>query len=165
MKKITLALTAFAVGVLSFLPQTTKAGTLDDVKARGMLNCIVNTGLPGFSYTDKSGNWKGFDADMCRSVAAAVLGDGNKVEYIPATGKTRFTLLNSKEGDVIFRNTTWTFVRDVDVKLTFIHPTYYDGQGFIIRKSKGVKSAKDLDGASVCIQIRKPLRLGIVPCS
>jgi general L-amino acid transport system substrate-binding protein len=121
-------------------------------KKRGMLNCIVNTGLPGFSYTDKSGNWKGFDADMCRSLAAAVLGDGSKVKYIPATGKTRFTLLNSKEGDVIFRNTTWTFVRDVDVKLTFIHPTYYDGQGFIIRKSKGVKSAKDLDGATVCIQ-------------
>ncbi len=128
------------------------AGTLDDVRARGMLNCIVNTGLPGFSYTDKSGRWKGFDADMCRSVAAAVLGDGEKVKYIPATGKTRFTLLNSKEGDVIFRNTTWTFVRDVDVKLTFVHTTFYDGQGFIIRKSKGVKSAKELDGATICIQ-------------
>jgi general L-amino acid transport system substrate-binding protein len=125
---------------------------LEDVKARGVLNCIVNTGLPGFSATDKSGRWVGFDADMCRSLAAAVLGDGEKVKYIPATGKTRFTLLNSKEGDVIFRNTTWTFVRDVDVKLNFIHTTYYDGQGFIIRKSKGVKSAKELDGATVCIQ-------------
>jgi len=152
MKKFSMALTAFVVGAFTFLPQISVAGTLDEVKKRGILNCIVNTGLPGFSYTDKSGNWKGFDADMCRSLAAAVLGDGNKVKYIPATGKTRFTLLNSKEGDVIFRNTTWTFVRDVDVKLTFIHPTYYDGQGFIIRKSKGVKSAKDLDGATVCIQ-------------
>ena len=129
-----------------------QAATLDDVKARGTLHCIVNTGLPGFSYTDASGRWSGFDADMCRSVAAAVLGDSEKVKYIPATGKTRFTLLNSKEGDVIFRNTTWTFVRDVDVKLTFIGTTYYDGQGFIIRKSKGVKSAKELDGATVCIQ-------------
>ena len=106
MKKLSLVVAALAVSALSFSPQTTEAGTLDDVKKRGMLNCIVNTGLPGFSYTDKSGNWKGFDADMCRSLAAAVLGDGNKVKYIPATGKTRFTLLNSKEGDVIFRNTT-----------------------------------------------------------
>ena len=129
-----------------------QAATLDDVKERGILHCIVNTGLPGFSYTDANGRWSGFDADMCRSVAAAVLGDTEKVKYIPATGKTRFTLLNSKEGDVIFRNTTWTFVRDVDVKLTFIGTTYYDGQGFMISKSKGVKSAKELDGATVCIQ-------------
>ncbi|MCH8113568.1 MAG: amino acid ABC transporter substrate-binding protein [Proteobacteria bacterium] len=149
MKKLAIALAAAA---LSFGPQAAKAGTLGDVKARGVLNCIVSTGLPGFSYTDASGRWKGFDADMCRSVAAAVLGDGEKVKFIPSTGKTRFTLLNSKEGDVIFRNTTWTFVRDVDVKLTFLHTTYYDGQGFMIRKSKGVKSAKELDGATVCIQ-------------
>ena len=152
MKKLSIALAACAVTALTLAPQAAKAGTLEDVKARGVLNCIVNTGLPGFSATDKSGRWVGFDADMCRSLAAAVLGDGEKVKYIPATGKTRFTLLNSKEGDVIFRNTTWTFVRDVDVKLNFIHTTYYDGQGFIILKSKGVKSAKELDGATVCIQ-------------
>jgi len=152
MKKLSIALAACAVTALTLTPQAAKAGTLEDVKARGVLNCIVNTGLPGFSYTDASGRWKGFDADMCRSVAAAVLGDGEKVKYIPATGKTRFTLLNSKEGDVIFRNTTWTFVRDVSVKLNFIHTTYYDGQGFMIRKSKGVKSTKELDGATVCIQ-------------
>ena len=152
MKKLSIALAACAVAAFTLTPQAAKAGTLEDVKARGVLNCIVNTGLPGFSYTDKSGRWKGFDADMCRSVAAAVLGDGEKVKFIPATGKTRFTLLNSKEGDVIFRNTTWTFVRDVDVKLNYIHTTYYDGQGFIIRKSKGVKSAKELDGATICIQ-------------
>ena len=152
MKKLSFALAAVAVTAMTFSPQAAKAGTLDDVKARGVLNCIVSTGLPGFSYTDASGRWKGFDADMCRSVAAAVLGDGEKVKYIPSTGKTRFTLLNSKEGDVIFRNTTWTFVRDVSVKLNYVHTTYYDGQGFIIRKSKGVKSAKELDGATVCIQ-------------
>ncbi len=149
MKKLAIALAAAA---LSFGPQAAKAGTLGDVKARGVLNCIVSTGLPGFSYTDASGRWKGFDADMCRSVAAAVLGDGEKVKFIPATGKTRFTLLNSKEGDVIFRNTTWTFVRDVDVKLTFLLTTYYDGQGFMVRKKLDVKSAKELDGATVCIQ-------------
>ncbi len=120
MKKTAIALAAITAVGLTFGPQAAKAGTLDDVKARGVLNCIVNTGLPGFSYTDKSGRWKGFDADMCRSLAAAVVGDGEKVKFIPATGKTRFTLLNSKEGDVIFRNTTWTFVRDVDVKLTFL---------------------------------------------
>ena len=152
MKKLSIALAACAVTALTLTPQAAKAGTLEDVKARGVLNCIVNTGLPGFSFTDPSGRWKGFDADMCRSVAAAVLGDGEKVKFIPATGKTRFTLLNSKEGDVIFRNTTWTFVRDVSVKLNFIHTTYYDGQGFMIRKSKGVKSTKELDGATVCIQ-------------
>ena len=140
-----------AIGAFAFSAAAT-AGTLEDVKARGVLNCIVNTGLPGFSYTDASGRWLGFDADMCRSVAAVVLGDGEKVKYIPATGKTRFTLLNSKEGDVIFRNTTWTFVRDVDVKLTFLPTTYYDGQGFMIPKSKGVTSAEELDGATVCIQ-------------
>ena len=133
-------------------PTVAGAGTLDDVKARGMLNCVVNTGLAGFSFTDSSGKWQGFDADFCRGLAAAVVGDGNKVKFIPATGKTRFTLLNSKEGDVIFRNTTWTFVRDVDVKLTFIGTTYYDGQGFMIRKKLGVTSAKQLGGATVCIQ-------------
>ncbi|MEE8350949.1 MAG: amino acid ABC transporter substrate-binding protein [Rhodospirillales bacterium] len=152
MKKTVFAFAAAAATALTLGAGTAQAGTLEDVKARGVLNCIVNTGLPGFSYTDSSGRWKGFDADMCRSVAAAVLGDGEKVKYIPATGKTRFTLLNSKEGDVIFRNTTWTFVRDVSVKLNYIHTTYYDGQGFIIRKSKGVKNAKELDGATVCIQ-------------
>ena len=128
------------------------AGTLDDVKARGEMICIVNTGLPGFSFTDASGKWQGFDVDYCRATAAAVLGDPNKVKFKPATGKTRFTILNSGEGDIIYRNTTWTFVRDVDVKLTFLGTTYYDGQGFMIKKSKGVSSAKDLDGASVCIQ-------------
>lgn len=128
------------------------AATLDDVKARGELICIVNTGLPGFSYTDEKGVWKGFDTDFCRAMAAAVLGDPNKVQYKPATGKTRFTILNSGEGDIIYRNTTWSFVRDVDVKLTFVATNYYDGQGFMIKKSKGVKSAKELDGASVCIQ-------------
>jgi len=152
MRKIALTVAMAAAAALTAVPMAAKAGTLQDVKARGTLNCIVNTGLAGFSYTDKAGVWRGFDADFCRAVAAAVVGDGNKVKFIPATGKTRFTLLNSKEGDVLFRNTTWTYVRDVDVKLTFVGTTYYDGQGFIIRKKAGVKSAKQLNGATVCIQ-------------
>lgn len=128
------------------------AGTLEDVKARGELRCVVSTGLAGFAYTDSAGVYQGFDADYCRATAAAVLGDPNKVKYVPATGKTRFTILNSKEGDVLWRNTTWTFVRDVDVKLTFVGVNYYDGQGFMVPKKLGVKSAKELDGATVCIQ-------------
>jgi general L-amino acid transport system substrate-binding protein len=128
------------------------AGTLEDVKARGELRCVVSTGLAGFAYTDANGVYQGFDADYCRATAAAVLGDPNKVKYIPATGKTRFTILNSKEGDVLWRNTTWTFARDVDVKLTFVGVNYYDGQGFMVPTKLGVKSAKELDGATVCIQ-------------
>jgi general L-amino acid transport system substrate-binding protein len=142
-----------ATAVLAMFGVTAaSAATLDDVKDRGELICISNTGLPGFSFTDASGKWQGFDVDFCRATAAAVLGDASKVKFKPATGKTRFTILNSKEGDIIYRNTTWTFVRDVDVKLTFVGTNYYDGQGFMIKKSKGVKSAKELDGASVCIQ-------------
>ena len=150
MKKTTF-LTA-AVAALALGTTVASAGTLDDVKANGELRCIVSTGLPGFAYTDANGVYQGFDADFCRATAAAVLGDASKVKYIPATGKTRFTLLNSGEGDVIWRNTTWTFVRDVDVKTTFVGVNYYDGQGFMVPKALGVKSAKDLDGATVCIQ-------------
>lgn len=128
------------------------ASTLDDVKSRGVLRCVVSTGVPGFAYPDDAGVWRGFDIDFCRAVAAAVLGDANKVKFVPSTGKTRFTKLNSGEGDVLWRNTTITFSRDVNVKLTFVGVNYYDGQGFMIRKKLGVKSAKDLDGATVCIQ-------------
>lgn len=150
MKKTQLVLAAAAVMALGVT--TASAGTLQDVQARGELRCIVSTGLPGFAYTDASGVYQGFDADFCRATAAAVLGDANKVKFIPATGKTRFTILNSGEGDVLWRNTTWTFVRDVDVKTTFVGVNYYDGQGFMVPKSLGVKSAKDLGGATVCIQ-------------
>jgi general L-amino acid transport system substrate-binding protein len=152
MKKTASTFVAAMATALAIWPMVASAGTLDDVKARKELNCITNTGLAGFSYTDQAGKWQGYDVDHCRAVAAAVVGDGNKVKFIPATGKTRFTLLNSKEGDVLYRNTTWTFVRDVDVKLTFVSVNYYDGQGFIIRKSAGIKSAKQLNGATVCIQ-------------
>ena len=128
------------------------AGTMDDVKARGKLNCGVTTGLVGFAAPDANGEWKGFDVSVCRAVAAAVLGDQNAVEFVPTTGKTRFTALASGEIDLLARNTTWTFSRDVDLKFEFVGVNYYDGQGFMVPKGLGVSSAKELDGATVCIQ-------------
>ena len=128
------------------------AATLDDVKARGSLNCGVSTGLVGFAAPDASGEWDGFDVSVCRAVAAAVLGDPSAVEFVPTTGQTRFTALASGEVDMLARNTTWTFSRDVDLKFEFVGVNYYDGQGFMIPKALGVTSAKDLDGATVCIQ-------------
>jgi general L-amino acid transport system substrate-binding protein len=128
------------------------AATLDDVKARGTLKCGVNTGFPGFAFPDASGNWQGFDVALCKAVAAAVLGDATKVEYVPTTGETRFTALTSGEIDYLSRNTTWTFTRDVDLKFTFTGVNYYDGQGFMVSKDLGVTSAVELDGATVCVQ-------------
>ncbi|MDG1531241.1 MAG: amino acid ABC transporter substrate-binding protein [Paracoccaceae bacterium] len=128
------------------------AGTLDDVKARGTLNCGVSTGLVGFAAPDANGNWGGFDVSVCRAVAVAVLNDANAVQFVPTTGKTRFTALASGEIDMLARNTTWTFSRDVDLKFEFVGVNYYDGQGFIAPKELGVSSAKELDGATICIQ-------------
>lgn len=140
-----LAVTGLSAGMAA-------AGTLDDVKARGQLNCGVTTGVPGFAEPDANGVWQGFDVAVCRSVAAAVLGDSTAVQFVPTTGKTRFTALASGEIDMLARNTTWTFSRDVDLKFEFTGVNYYDGQGFMIPKDLGVSSAKDLDGATVCIQ-------------
>ncbi|KFE35557.1 amino acid ABC transporter substrate-binding protein [Thioclava atlantica] len=128
------------------------AATLDDVKSRGELICGVNTGLVGFAAPDANGNWSGFDVAVCQAVAAAVLGDPSKVKYVPTTGQTRFTALGSGEVDLLARNTTWTYSRDTDLKLQFTATNYYDGQGFMVRKDSGVTSAKELDGASICIQ-------------
>ena len=128
------------------------AGTLDDVKARGELICGSNTGLTGFGAPDASGTWTGFDVDLCKAVAAAVLGDASKVKFVPTTGETRFTALASGEVDLLVRNSTWTFSRDNDLKLDFVAVNYYDGQGFMVKKDLGVSSAKELDGATVCIQ-------------
>ncbi|WP_172299148.1 amino acid ABC transporter substrate-binding protein [Pseudoruegeria sp. HB172150] len=128
------------------------AATVDDVKSRGKLNCGVSTGVPGFAAPDANGEWQGFDVAVCRAVAAAVLGDPTAVEFVPTTGKTRFTALASGEIDMLARNTTWTFSRDADLKFTFVGVNYYDGQGFMVPKELGVTSAKELDGATVCIQ-------------
>ncbi|PRX33850.1 general L-amino acid transport system substrate-binding protein [Meinhardsimonia xiamenensis] len=128
------------------------AATLDDVKARGHLNCGVTTGLAGFAAPNANGVWEGFDVAVCRAVAAAIFGDPMAVEFTPTTGQTRFTALASGEVDMLARNTTWTFTRDVDLKFDFVGINYYDGQGFMVPKSLGVSSAKELDGATVCIQ-------------
>src|SRR6056297_4121236 len=106
----------------------------------------------GVAAPDANGVWEGFDVAVCRSVAAAVLGDPTAVEFVPTTGKTRFTALASGEIDLLARNTTWTFSRDVDLGFEFVGINYYDGQGFMIPKELGVSSAKELDGATVCIQ-------------
>ena len=148
--KLKLLLGAFAATVAGAM--AVQAATLDDVKASGALKCGINTGLAGFAFTTDEGNWSGFDVAYCRAVAAAVLGDADKVNYVNLTGKTRFPALQSGEIDVLSRNTTWTFSRDVDLGFTFVGVSYYDGQGFIGRTSLGVTSAKDLSGTSICIQ-------------
>ncbi len=127
-------------------------GTLSDVRSRGKLNCGVTTGLVGFAAPDANGEWQGFDVAVCRAVAAAVLGDASAVEFLPTTGKTRFTALASGEVDLLARNTTWTFSRDVDLNVEFVGINYYDGQGFLVPKALGISSAKELDGATICIQ-------------
>ncbi|MRI34083.1 amino acid ABC transporter substrate-binding protein [Endozoicomonas sp. OPT23] len=126
--------------------------TLETVKEKGFLSCGVNTGLPGFASPDDKGKWSGMDVDVCRGVAAAVLGNADKVKYIPLTAKERFTALQSGEIDVLSRNTTWTLTRDASLGLNFAGVAYYDGQGFMVSKDLGVTSAKQLDGAAVCIQ-------------
>jgi len=141
-----------ALTVAGLAAGASAAATLDDVKARGKLNCGVTTGLVGFAAPDANGVWEGFDVAVCRAVAAATLGDPQAVEFVPTTGKTRFTALASGEVDMLARNTTWTFSRDTDLKFDFVGVNYYDGQGFMVPKALGVSSAKELDGATVCIQ-------------
>jgi general L-amino acid transport system substrate-binding protein len=126
--------------------------TLDAVKQRGQLVCGVNVGLPGFSAADDKGVWTGLDVDYCKAIAAAVLGDAGKVRYVATTTKERFTALQSGELDVLARNTTWTLARDSSLGLSFVGVNYYDGQGFIVKKSANVKSGKELAGATVCVQ-------------
>jgi general L-amino acid transport system substrate-binding protein len=149
MKKLSCLLVAGAF-VLSASIAT--ASTLEEVQKRGVLQCGVSTGLPGFSATDEKGNWKGLDVDGCKAIAAAVFGDASKVKYVPLNAKERFTALQSGEVDVLVRGTTWTLVRDTSLGLNFAGVNYYDGQGFMVSKKLGLKSAKELDGASFCIQ-------------
>jgi len=137
---------------LSTLPVAHAGATLDAVKAKGFVQCGVSTGLPGFSATNDKGQWTGLDVDVCRAVAAAVFGDASKVKFTPLTAKERFTALQSGEIDMLSRNTTWTLTRDTNLGLNFAGVNYYDGQGFMVHKSLGVKSATELDGAAICIQ-------------
>ena len=148
-----LKLACLAGALVAAASTTAFAGArVDAIKARGELICGVNTALGGFSIADSTGKWVGLDADVCRAVAAALLGDGNKVKFVPLNAQQRFTALQSGEVDVLSRNTTWTLSRDTQLGLNFAATTYYDGQGFMVPKALNVTSAKQLAGASVCVQ-------------
>ncbi|ATF10327.1 amino acid ABC transporter substrate-binding protein [Candidatus Enterovibrio altilux] len=136
--------------------------TLDKVKNADRVSCGVSTGLPGFSSLTLNGEWEGIDVEYCQALAAAVLGDKSKVKYVPLTAKERFIALQSGEIDVLSRNTTWTFQRDGMLGLNFVGVNYYDGQGFMVKKTLGIDSALDLDGASVCLQSGTTTELNLV---
>jgi general L-amino acid transport system substrate-binding protein len=126
--------------------------TLDAIKARGQLVCGVGTGLAGFSAADSAGNWTGIDVDVCKAIAASVLGDASKVKWVPLNAQQRFTALQSGEIDILSRNTTWSLTRDASLGVMFTGVTYYDGQGFMVTAKSKLKSAKQLKGATVCVQ-------------
>src|SRR5213595_1926231 len=150
MKRVSLVLTlALAAGLSA---QAASAQTLKTVKDRGQLSCGVSQGLPGFSTPDDKGNWTGLDVDLCRAIAAAVFNDATKIKFVPLSAKDRFTALQSGEIDVLSRNTTWTLSRDTSLGANFTGVTYYDGQGFLVKKSLKVNSALELNSASVCVQ-------------
>jgi general L-amino acid transport system substrate-binding protein len=148
-----LARVAFALAMVFGIGSAAQAGpTLDKVKQAGTLVCGVSTGLAGFSQPDNQGNYTGLDVDICKAIAAAVLGDPGKVKYVPLTAQQRFTALQSGEIDVLSRNTTWTLQRDTELGLNFVPVVYYDGQGFMVPKKLNVKSAKELNDATICVQ-------------
>jgi general L-amino acid transport system substrate-binding protein len=150
MKRASLVFTlALAAGLST---QAATAQTLKTVKDRGLLSCGVSQGLPGFSSPDDKGNWTGIDVDVCRAIAAAIFNDTSKVKFVPLSAKDRFTALQSGEIDVLSRNTTWTLSRDTTLGANFTGVTYYDGQGFLVKKSLKVNSALELNSASVCVQ-------------
>jgi general L-amino acid transport system substrate-binding protein len=140
------------VALAAGLSSQADAQTLKTIKDRGMLSCGVSQGLPGFSAPDDKGNWAGLDVDLCKAVAAAVFNDPTKVKYVPLSAKDRFTALQSGEIDVLSRNTTWTVSRDTSLGVNFAGVNYYDGQGFLVRKSLKVNSALELNSASICVQ-------------
>ncbi|MDP1748939.1 MAG: amino acid ABC transporter substrate-binding protein [Reyranella sp.] len=142
-----------AVATLASVATAAYAGKeLDAIKARGQLICGVNTGVAGFAAADSQGKWTGLDVDVCRAVAAAIFGDAEKVKYVPLTAQQRFTALQSGEVDLLVRTTTYTLTRDTALGFDFTGVNYYDGQGFMVNKKLGVKSAKELNGATVCVQ-------------
>jgi len=142
-----------AIGAAFAFCATAQAGaTLDAVKKNGAVSCGVSTGLQGFSLADSQGRYAGLDVDICRMVAAAVLGDAGKVKYVPLSSQQRFTAIQSGEVDILSRTTTWTLQRDTQLGLNFAPVVFYDGQGFMVPKKLGLKSAKELKGATVCVQ-------------
>ena len=128
------------------------ASSMDKVKKHGAVRCGINQNLPGFSEKNSSGQWVGLDVDICRAVAAAVFSDATKVEYVPVSGKDRFESLASGKFDILSRNTTWNLSRDTGMNITFVGINYYDGQGFMLSKKSGIRSALELDGSSICVE-------------
>ncbi|MFC3058944.1 amino acid ABC transporter substrate-binding protein [Paenirhodobacter populi] len=141
-----------ALAVTGAFSSGSNAGTLDNVKAQGVVKCAVNGARPGFSSVTAEGKWEGLDVDTCRAVAAAVFGDASKVQFLKTTNQTRLTALQTGEVDMTAANTTWTRARDTDLGLDFVAPTFYDGQGLMVAKALGVSSVKDLDSATVCVR-------------
>jgi len=156
LKQLT-SLVAMVAVLFTFTTETMaakKSKTLKNTQKKGFVRCGVSQGLPGFSNADAAGNWTGIDVDVCRAVAAAVLGDANKVKFTPLSAKERFTALTSGEIDILSRNTTWTLSRDADIGLTFVGVNFYDGQGFMVRKSSGITSTSQFkNGISACTNI------------
>lgn len=150
--KLSVVFAALASSTALFSANVNADTTLEKVMKQGYVQCGVSTGLPGFSNPNAKGQWEGLDVEFCQAVAAATLGDKSKVKFIPLTSKERFTALQSGEIDVLSRNTTWTLHRDSGLGLNFAGVNYYDGQGFMVKKELGINSAKDLDGAAVCVQ-------------
>ena len=150
MKRVVLRLAL--VAALSTVASAASAQTLNSIKQRGMLNCGSNGTLAGFGLPDAQGRWAGLDVDFCKALAAAIFNDPNKVKFVPLTAKDRFTALQSGEVDVLARNTTWTSSRDTSLGLNFTGVNYYDGQGFLVRKSLKVNSALELNDAAICVQ-------------
>ena len=151
------SLVAMVAVLFAFTTETMaakKSKTLKNTMKKGFVRCGVSQGLPGFSNADAAGNWTGVDVDVCRAVAAAVLGDANKVKFTPLSAKERFTALTSGEIDILSRNTTWTLSRDADIGLTFVGVNFYDGQGFMVRKDSGITSTSQFkNGISACTNI------------
>ncbi|NQW06869.1 MAG: amino acid ABC transporter substrate-binding protein [Candidatus Pelagibacter sp.] len=151
------SLVAMVAVLFAFTTETMaakKSKTLKNTEKKGFVRCGVSQGLPGFSNADAAGNWAGVDVDVCRAVAAAVLGDANKVKFTPLSAKERFTALTSGEIDILSRNTTWTLSRDADIGLTFVGVNFYDGQGFMVRKDSGITSTSQFkNGISACTNI------------
>jgi general L-amino acid transport system substrate-binding protein len=141
-----------AVLALAFVGAAQAGKTLDAIKQRGQLICGVNPGLPGFAAADSQGNWTGLDVDMCKALAATILNDDKKIKWVPLNASQRFAALQSGEVDILSRNTTWTLTRDASLGLHFTGVTYYDGQGFMVNKKTKITSAKQLKGATVCVQ-------------
>jgi general L-amino acid transport system substrate-binding protein len=159
MQAIRLVMGAAALAATLSLPAAAQApaaaptgATLDAIRARGTLICGVNTGLAGFAQPDSQGVWRGFDVDYCRAVAIALFNEASKVRYVPTTAQNRFTALQSGEVDILSRNTTWTLSRDTSLGFDFTGINFYDGQGFMVKTAAGVRRARDLEGATICVQ-------------